>query len=123
MLQCQINCYRHDNGGLYILGSSQPFVGLFCLCCCFGVHLSHEMDVGEVREMVNEDGGANVTLRGRNTAMSWNKTKGRANELIHADYLAWSSSLANLFSVESALISPWSMMCLAICTSSAGGRI
>ena len=55
--------------------------------------------------MVHEDGGANVAYC-RKASVGGYKAKSRANELTHADDLAWGVSLVNVSYITKDLMSP-----------------
>ena len=81
------------------------------------------MNVCEMIKMANEDGSTNVELLGREAAVSGDKAKCGADDLVHADNFTWSSGLAYTFKITNTLVDPWLMMCLTIGTTGASGRI
>ena len=89
------------------VGECQFIVGLFSLNCRLNIHDSHQMNVSKVRKMINEDCDSNVSLFGREAAVNGDEAKSRADDLVHTDDLAWSSSLPNFLEITNAIAAPW----------------
>ena len=59
-----------------VVSFEDSFEGAFGFHGCFGVHFGHEVDVGEVGEVVNKNCGADVALESRSATVGGNKAKG-----------------------------------------------
>ena len=57
-----------------VVGECQSIISLFGFGCSLCVHHSHDMNVRKIREVVNEDSGANIALLGREASVCWHKS-------------------------------------------------
>jgi hypothetical protein len=107
------------------MGPKETFKGL--LGCDGGscIHLSHQVDVSEVAEMVNENSGANVAHQRGSSPMSGYETGSGTDELINADHLAWCSSDSEgaAILILDTFAPPRSAMGLAVGTARTSGGV
>ena len=78
-----------------VVGKCSSIVSFFGFGCSFSVHNSHKMNVRNIREVANEDCGANISLLGRYASMCWYKSVCGTNQVVNDDYLSWSGGLPN----------------------------
>ena len=82
-----------------------------------GIHLGHEVDIGEVQKMINKDSCAKITLKCGTTLMGRNIARDRTNQLIHADNVSRMGSLTDVMTIVRATGLPRSAMRFAISTA------
>ncbi len=84
------------------------------------IEFGHEVYVGEVGEVVNEDGGAGVAKGGGGAAVSGDKSRGGADELVDTDNLTGKSSRLDGAEIAGAFGAPGFAMGFAVRTAGAG---
>ena len=83
---------------------SNAFKGQFDFNSSRSIKVSHEVNVGVIRKMVDKDGGSDITLSGRFTPMDGDETRRRADKLINANNLARCSGWFDMPLILDALV-------------------
>lgn len=87
------------------------------------IEFGHEVNVCEVGEVVDKDGGACVTEGGGGAAMIGDESRGRTDELVDADNLSREGGRLDGTKIAGAFGAPRFAMGFAISASRAGGRV
>ena len=73
------------------VGLGDSFKRVLRFHCRFTIHFRHQVHVGEIRIVIDKDGGSNVSLSSGDTTVSWDKSASWTFQLVHAQLLrAWS---------------------------------
>jgi len=88
-----------------------------------GVHLSHEINICEAREVIDEYRSSNVTYYGRYPAVSGEKIKGWDYALFNTTYLIRSSGLTDLLEIANAFVAPIPAARFIMSTTRTYGRV
>ena len=105
-----------------VLDRAKAFESLFGSDSCLLIQFSHEMDVGEIGEMVNEDCSAGVASQSRGTAVSGHESGGGTDQLVDANNLAWKSCRFYGTEVADTLGTPRFAVRFAVCATGTKGR-
>ena len=105
------------------VGCAYAFESELCFDGGIGVHVGHEVDVGEIREVIGENGGADVAFKGGTTTVRGDKAWCGADKLVYADDLARGGGHFEATVIFHALGAPRFAMSLAVSAAGAGWRV
>ena len=103
----------------YTMSSGHSFKGSLSFHSSFSIHFSHEMNIGEVREVIHKHCRSDIAFGGWDTAMSWNKSCCQTDQLVNADDLTRCFGLLELLLL--AFVSNWLLMGFTVGASRALG--
>ena len=104
------------------MGLGKSLKGKFGSYGGVGIHFGHKVDISEVQKMINKDSCTNTMLKCGVSPMGRNKTRGRTNQLVHADSVSHVGSLTKVTTIMRATGAPRSVMHFAISTARAHRR-